>query len=323
MRKNSRLVAVAAIILAIQILCFGGGIAQQVTAVINQITTVAAAWTFGSGDLIVNGGSGSGCVQAASGVLSVTGSNCNTNSPGNVTIGAAVSGCGANGYVLYNNASVVGCEPASGSINPFGMPAYTTGASIWYSNPYVTGAGATSNTGTANYYYCSPFWTTGNVTIKALGLTVITPSTGNSSAALQGAIYSDLLTTANVHRPGALVDYTANFATGTGSGTNVSAAMNNTTDVLAGPALYWTCVQKFDATAAFEAITGTGSLISASIGSATLSNVLYQGSGNKLEGVSTSGSAYGGSNWSNFTSSTGWTEQTGTPIGPAMAIQVN
>ena len=115
-------------------------VAQQYNAIINQTTTVAAPWTFNSGDLTIAGGSGSGCVQAASGVLSVTGSNCNTNSPGNVTVGAAVSGCGTSGYVLYNNSNVVGCQATVAGTPPLGFPAYTTGASIWYRNPYVLGA---------------------------------------------------------------------------------------------------------------------------------------------------------------------------------------
>jgi hypothetical protein len=227
--------------------------------------------------------------------------------------------CSGGPYAPVNSGTV----PLARMPTVLGAPSYVTGASMWYRNPYTLSGGATSSVGAANSYYCAPFWIYQTVTIKALALTVATSSTGNSSAALQGAVYADLVTTANVHRPGTLVDYTANFATGTGSGTPVSAALNNTTDTLSGPAMYWTCVQKFDNVAAYVALAGSGSFVAAAIGSASLSNALYAGAGNNLEGVSTTGSAYGGTNWVNFTSSTSWTEQASTAVGPAMAIQVN
>ena len=119
------------------------------------------------------------------------------------------------------NKSIVGSEVNSGTVplaqmpTVLGGPGYITGASMWYPNPFFTGSAlGTGTTGGANTYYCVPFWLYQTVTIKAIGIRVIATSAGNSGAALQAAVYSDLLTTGNVHRPGALIDFTASFATG-------------------------------------------------------------------------------------------------------------
>lgn len=282
----------------------------------NTAYTVTAPWSFAAGQFIL--GSSSGCLQAASGVVSVLGANCGT---GGVTVGATITGTCPSGYMLYSNSGAIGCQVVSGAAtNSVGFPNYITGASMFYPNPYFSGQYSTSAAGVANSYYCAPFWVFQSVTIKGLGLRVIATSTGNSSAALQGAIYSNLVTTGNLNRPGTLIDYTASFATGVA--TTVSAAMNNGTDALTGPGLFWTCVQKFDATATYMAFGGTniGSLVGAAIGSATLVNVL--GTFN-INSVAATGSAYGGTNWVNFTSSTSWVEAVGTILGPVMAIEVN
>lgn len=234
--------------------------------------------------------------------------------PASATIGHLATFGDALGQSVVDGGAVP--SGGSGAITA----AYTTGASIFYPNPLFAGAGfGTGPVGVANIYYCTEYWLWGNVTIKALGLRVVTTSAGNSSAALQAAVYSDLVTTGNVHRPGALIDFTANFATG--SATFVSAAMNNTTDALTGPGPVWMCVQKFDNVATFAAAANTTtSMMSALIGSATLGNVI--GSTN-LSAVNSAGTGYGGVNWVNFTSSTTWTEGPGVIAAPQMAIQVN
>jgi hypothetical protein len=222
------------------------------------------------------------------------------------------------------NKSISGAQVNSGTVplaqmpTVFGAPPYITGASMWYLNPYVT-AMATSGVGVANSYYAVPFWLSQSVTIKGVAIRVVATSTGNSSAALQAAIYSDLVTTGNVHRPGALIDYTTSFATGAAG--LATATLNNTTDTLVGPGMVWIVLQKFDATATYAALSATGSLIAAAIGTPTLGDLLGA-SGTVLSGVSTTGAAFGGTNWANFTSATSWTEIVGTAAAPLAAIEV-
>lgn len=217
-----------------------------------------------------------------------------------------------------------GGTPASGTGGPasgpsLGLPTYISGN--YYINPYAS-APTAGTAGVANTYYCSPYWISQTVTIKALAIRVNVTSAGNSSGALQGAIYADLVTTAPAHRPGALIDFTANFATGAAA--TVSAAMNNTTDTITGPAMVWTCLQHFDTTAAAVSWTTSGSVFPVTaIGTATLANSISQsGTANAVVGVSTPGTGYGGVNWVNFTSSTAWTEAA-TTTAPIMAIQAN
>ena len=152
--------------------------------------------------------------------------------------------CSGGPYAPVNSGTV----PLARMPTVLGSPPYITGASMWYGNPYALGgAVATSGGLTANSYYCTAFWIYGNVTIKALGARVIGTSTGNSIFALQGAIYSDLVTTGNVHRPGALIDYADGLGGfPTGSAASVSSTMHNTTDALTGPAMDWVCIQKFE-----------------------------------------------------------------------------
>lgn len=229
------------------------------------------------------------------------------------------------------NKSIAGSEINSGTVPMaqmppvFGFPGYITGASMFYGSPYVSnGLGTTSAVPVANSYYCAPFWIYQTVTIKALGIQVTTLSAGNTNQALQGAIYNDMITTGNVHRPGTLIDFagvgsTTGFLT-SGAGA-VSTTMANGTDTVAGPAMIWTCVQAFDTTVKYNAFTaGISPMFSAAIGSATLGRVLTSGLNT---GYSTTGTAFGGVNWVNFTSSTPWTESAATIIGPIMAIQVN
>lgn len=254
-------------------------------------------------------------------------------------------GAGANTYTFPNtndtvvtlaatqsltNKSIAGSEINSGTVplaqmpTVWGAPSYITGASMFYGNPYVTNnVGITSVAPVANSYYCTPFWIFQTVTIKALAIQVTTLSAGNTNNALQGAVYNDLVTTGNVHRPGTLIDY-AGVGSTTGFTTSaagvVSTAMANTTDIITGPAMIWTCVQAFDTTVKYNSLgAGVNVMISAAIGSAALNRVLTT---NANTGFSTTGTGFGGTNWVAFTSSTTWSEP-GTAIGPIMAIQVN
>lgn len=210
--------------------------------------------------------------------------------------------------------------------NLFSMPAYNTGHSQIYPNILNTATSGTSITGVANSYYCTPFPIGGTVTISALAARVVATSTGNSSAALQGAVYYDLVTTSGVHRPGTLIDYAdggGGFATG--SAASVTSAMHNGTDTITipgggGPGLIWTCLQKFDATATFGTPFVPDGLMVGLIGTAVVGNALSATA--QMGSVVTAGSAFGGTNWVNFTSSTSWTESTGTSS-PYMAIVVN
>lgn len=241
---------------------------------------------------------------------------------GVITAGGPIGSSSVVPVITYNAAgqlTAVTTASISGGGGGGITASYITGASMWYPNPLY--AGATLSTGTvgvANQYYATPFWLWQNVTVKALGLRVVTTSTGNSSAALQAAIYSDLVTTGNVHRPGTLIDFTASFATG--STASVSAAMNNGTDALTA-GLIWIVVQKFDGTATFAAFVNTvtnGFLYTA--GTATLASAV---GANPLSAVNTAGTGYGGVNWVNFTSSTTWNENVGTLAAPQLALQVN
>jgi len=230
------------------------------------------------------------------------------------------------------NKSIAGSEVNSGTVPMaqmppvLGFPGYITGASMYYGNPYNTSSttGITSAVPVANSYYCVPFWIYQTVTIKALAIQVTTLSAGNTNNALQGAIYNDLLTTGNVHRPGTLIDFAGTGST-TGFNTSgagaVSTAMANTTDTVTGPAMIWTCVQAFDTTVKYNTFSaGTAPIFGATLGSATIGRVL---TANATLGFSTTGSAFGGANWVAFTSSTTWTDGANTAIAPLMAIQVN
>lgn len=239
---------------------------------------------------------------------------------------------GTSDVQALTNKSIAGPEVNSGTVPlaqmpaVFGFPGYITGASMFYGNPYsVAGStGVTSAIPVANSYYCVPFWIYQTVSIKALAIQVTTLSAGNTNQALQGAVYNDMVTTGNVHRPGTLIDYAGTGST-TGFNTSVtgvvSATMNNGTDTIAGPAMIWTCVQAFDTTVKYNAyLASSAPIFGAILGSATLGRVL---SANTNTGFSTIGTAFGGTNWVAFTSATSWTESVGTAIGPLMAIQVN
>lgn len=288
--------------------------------------TVTVPWTFNNGNFNLAGSSsGVGTLEAPAAASAYV-----------WTLPAATANLGyqigaiTNGHCLQADGTVGGFQDAgatcAGGGASFGMPGYITGASMWYANPYVTGLLLTSGVGVANQYLCTPFWITQTVTIKALAINVVATSTGNSSSALQGAVYTDLVTTGNVHRPGTFVDYAGSGLVGfaTGTATQVSATMANTTDTLTGPGIIWTCVQKFDTTATYTGVNpaGNGSVIGAAIGSASLGKIINAATTSLLDGVAASGSTYGSTGWANFTSSTTWTEIT-SGSAPNIVIQVN
>jgi hypothetical protein len=201
-----------------------------------------------------------------------------------------------------------------------GSPPYVTGASMWYTNPYTPSIQSTSVVGVANSYYFVPFYVWNTVTIKGAVIRVGATSTGNSSAALQGAFYRDIATTTG-HRPGTLIDYTTSFPTGATGG--ATATLNNGTDSLPGPGIVWFGIQKFDATATYGAASDLGGpLYGATIGTNNY-NALLGASTTVISSVSITGTAFGGSNWPNFTSSTSWTENFSSQFAPYVAIEVN
>jgi hypothetical protein len=224
------------------------------------------------------------------------------------------------------NKSIVGSEVNSGTVplaqmpSIIGFPPYVTGASAWYPNPYMTSVPTTSGTGVTNSYYCAPFWINGTVTIKGLAIRVVATSTGNSSAALEGALYNDIISTSGtgIHQPGVFIDYTTDFATG--SATTVAATMHNTTDTLTGPGMYWECVQRFDAVATYVAFNASSAGILPAILGGTGGAPL---GATQISGVFVAGSAYGTINWVNFPASTTWSQASGQNAGPYMAIEVN
>jgi hypothetical protein len=210
------------------------------------------------------------------------------------------------------------CAESSTGCYVTGSP---SGSQIWMRNPVVTSPPVTSAVGVANSYYCVPFQTKQTVVIKGAAIGVVATSTGNSSAALQGAFYTDFVNTIGLHRPLTLIDYTTPFPTGTAGA--ATATMNNATDTLPGPGIVWFCLQKFDVTATYVAINTTGgSLVPALIGTNTVGDV-FSASTTLLSGVSVAGTAFGGSNWVNFINSTGWTEIVATAGAPVSAIEPN
>lgn len=217
---------------------------------------------------------------------------------------------GTTGKIIQDSGKTI----TQATANLFGSLSYINAAGIFYSNPYPMGIPAASGTGAAGSIYCTPFWIFSPVHIEGLSIRVIATSAGNSSAALEGAIYQNLVTTAPANRPGTLVDSTATFATG--SATSVTAALTGSggsTDALI-QGLYWTCVQKFDTTATYAAVPPTNIGLVAVMGTATVANAI---SANATQGVSTTG-VFG--TWPNFTSSTTWTEL-GATQAPLVAIE--
>lgn len=295
-------------------------------------TTLAFAaagvtYTFpaGAATLLATNGDGSGLTNLAYTQLPALSANqvlgaLTATTPSGLTLPSCA---GATNALKYTLGTGFGCNTISAGGPVLGAPAYNTGNSIWYSNPYTTTVN-TSAVQSANAIVCAPFWIYGNVTIKALGARIIATSAGNSSLALAGAFYNNLQRTDGVNRPGTLVDNTSTpFATG--SAASVSAPLTNTTDALTGPAMYWSCVQTFDGTVSYGAISTLQNYgIGAAIGSATLSNLLGTAA---MNGVRYSGASafnvVGATGWANFTSSTTWTENITNVWGPTMAIQVN
>jgi len=268
-------------------------------------TTGAASST--NGDLASFNGT-TGKILADSGVVAanvVTG-------PASATSGHFATFNGTSGKSIQDGGSTV---TLSATPNLLGMPGYINAAGTWYANPYETASPAASGTGAALSYYCAPFWIYAPLHIETLAIRVTTLSTGNTSAALAGAIYSDLLTTGNVHRPGTLIDYTGT-PFNTGAAGNVQASLNNGNDAIA-QGVNWVCIQKFDTVATFYSISNVTRSIPSAIGTTTMANAIGTST---VTSVSTTGSTF--NSWANFTSSTTWTENSSSSYGPTMALQI-
>lgn len=248
--------------------------------------------------------------------------------------GQSVPSCsGASNALTWTSGTGFGCNTISGGSGDGSL----SSVSPWLKNPLDNGIAITGNVGGANEYMCGPFKLklTQSYVVKALAIRVITISVGNGSVALQGALYNDSVvggagsagTTscgtsgASCHRPGTLIDYAdggGGFATG--SAATVTSTLHNTTDTIVGPATIWFCVQKFDGIAAFAAISNIGNLVAAELGAALPANLIGT---NFIDGVNSNGTAFGGTNWVNFTGSTTWNEGPGQGLGPSGALQVN
>ena len=239
------------------------------------------------------------------------------------------------------NKSIVGSEVNSGTVPLAQMPT-VLGASpylsgVTYTNPLLTGVTAsTSAVGVANSYYCVPRWLYQTETVAKMWIRIVATSTGNTSNALQGAIYLDSIQTGTTacgagggscHRPGTFVDFAGTGSTTgfpTGSAAVVSATMANGTDTLTGPGIVWDCVQTFDTTVTYGSSNNNApSMIPAVMGSTNPSTGTSLLSATPLNSVSTNGSAFGGANWVNFTGSTSWTEVASAIHLPAMGHQSN
>jgi hypothetical protein len=230
--------------------------------------------------------------------------------PGGAGPGAPLGGAGA---------------VSSSPTNLLGMPGYVNAAGMWYTNPYLAGPNTGSVAGVQYSYYCAPIWIFQPVHLEGLGIRITLASAGNSNGALAAAIFSDLLTTGNVHRPGAFVDTVAAPFVTSGSG-QVSQPLLNGNDAVS-PGLNWLCMQTFDATVAYLSLNASASytpLVSAIIGTPTLANATGTVT---LDAVSTTGSGFNCtasacSVWPSFTSGAVWTELTSSIHAPELAIEI-
>lgn len=145
---------------------------------------------------------------------------------------------------------------------------YVTGGAQWY--PLNTGM--ISGTGAAmavNTIYCAFGSVNASVTIKSLGMRVVT---GQAVSNAQFAIYSFASTPTNTLT---LVDSTASIATAT-NGANVSQAVANTTDTLSAGTLYAICVNTSVAGIVGVSYSTTSTGAAALIGSSTQISVSTQ-----------------------------------------------
>jgi hypothetical protein len=233
---------------------------------------------------------------------------------------------GSSGQIQYNNAGAFGglsTVPLTQMPTVFGELPYNTGHSIIYPNQLQPAAANTGATGVAFSYYCTIFPINGSVTISGLTARVIGTSVGNTSFALQGALFYNLVNASGQNRPGALIDYADGLGGfPTGVATSVQSTMHNGTDAinLPGPGIIWTCMQKFDATATFATLNTASGQVASLIGTSVLIGAMSAAS--QVEAVVTTGTAFGGTNWASFTGSTVWVESTGTSA-PYMGIIVN
>lgn len=290
----------------------------------SSASTWASSGLLSANALMIGGGAGTApsTTTTGAGVLTALGAaiNASTGLP-NVDGAITTGDCLMWGPGVQDAGAA--CGSGGSSLPAFGMPPYTTGKSIFYRNPLDIAPAFTGNVGAANEYMCGPWWLTQTLTVKALAIRVIGTSTGNGSVALQGALFNDLINTSGFHRPGTLIDYAdggGGFATGAAA--TVTSTMHNTTDTItiASPGLIWFCVQKFDGTATFAAISNTGNIIGALIGSATPANLIGT---TMIDGVFIAGTAFGGANWVNWTTSTVFTEASGQGLGASGLLEIN
>jgi hypothetical protein len=271
--------------------------------------SLAFAQSPGAGQGVPNTGGGGGSGGGVSSVTITPGTNLNSS--------GTCSGTGA-----------INCTLNAATQVPSGSPGYIAGG--WFENPLMTGASPpASSTGSNGGYYCVPFTFSQPVHVETIEIRIVATSTGNTSAALSGALFSDLVpstgTSANTHRPGALIEYGATpFATGTATVT--SAALANGNDAITA-GIIWECVSAFDSTATWVSTTGANHSIAAWIGSQTAANVMSNAANTStITSVSATGTfnctASACSAPASFTASTTWTENASSNRAPDMPIQI-
>lgn len=210
---------------------------------------------------------------------------------------------------LYASAQIVLPGAGSGATLAGLPPSYYLSGN-WYFPAFLTAQSSGSAT-TANTIYCFYGGVTAKVTIKTLGLYLVT---GITTDTLQLAIYSQSGGTLT------LVDNTGNIAAGTGqSGSAINGGLSNTTDVLSPGVLYAFC-ENSPGAMVFEAVPSVSfqGLQAVFIGSATQSSL--NGTGSFIEGRSISQTYTSG--WPGTITESSMADVT-TSLTPLISFQVN